>query len=171
MLTKIMKRVTDYLQCDHRILNERRLMSFISNNPYYLKDKPQTLQQGDFHPGNLIMTSGKKLGIVDFNHTDYDDQWEGFVRVPASIKIGNAPLAIGQINGYFDGSVPELFFPLLALYQAIEAHFCIVEAIAFGQAEVSRSLVRSRSVYENYNGFHTCIPIWYRGKQIYCNEA
>jgi hypothetical protein len=74
----------------------------------------------------------------------------------------SVPFAVGQIKGYFNGSVPELFFQLLALYSAIDAQFGIIWAIPFGQAEVGRSLARSRSVYEDFNGFETCIPVWYK---------
>lgn len=162
MLTKIKRRTTQYLGCGYRVPNEERLMWFISSNLHYLRGRPQTLQHGDFHPGNLILTSRRKLGIVDFNRTDYGDPWEEFARVPAFAKRISVPFAVGQINGYFDGSVPDSFFQLLALYSAIDAHFGIVWAIPFGQAEVSRSLARSRTVYEDFNGFETCIPVWYR---------
>lgn len=162
MLTKIRKRTAQYLQCGHRVPNEERMMWFINDNLHYLRDRPQTLQHGDFHPGNLILTSDRQLGIVDFNRIDYGDPWEEFVRVPAFTKRMSVHFAIGQIKGYFSDSVPELFFHLLALYSAIDAHFGIVWAIPFGQAEVGRSLARSRSVYEDFNGFETCIPAWYR---------
>ena len=162
MLAKIQKRTTEYLRCGHRVPNEERLMSFINSSLHYLKDRPQTLQHGDFHPGNLILTSGKQLGIVDFNRTDYGDPWEEFARVPAFTRRISVPFAVGQINGYFSGSVPEPFFQLLALYSAIDARFGIIWAIPFGQAEVDRSLARSRSVYEDFNGFETRIPVWYK---------
>lgn len=162
MLTKIKRRTTQYLGCGYRVPNEERLMWFISNNLHYLRGRPQTLQHGDFHPGNLILTSRGKLGIVDFNRTDYGDPWEEFVRVPAFTKRISVAFAIGQINGYFDGSVPDSFFHSMALYSAIDAHFGIVWAIPFGQPEVARSLARSRSVYEDFNGFETCVPVWYK---------
>ncbi len=161
-LTKIKKRTAQYPRCGYRVPNEERLMWFINNNLHYLKDRPQTMQHGDFHPGNLILTSGKQLGIVDFNRTDYGDPWEEFVRVPAFTKRISVPFAVGQIKGYFNGPVPELFFQLLALYSAYDAHFGIIWAIPFGQAEIGRSLARSRSVYEDFNGFETCIPVWYK---------
>jgi aminoglycoside phosphotransferase (APT) family kinase protein len=162
MLTKINKRTTQYLRCGYRVPNEETLMRFINGNLHYLKNRPQTLQHGDFHPGNLILTSGKQLGIVDFNRTDYGDPWEEFVRVPAFTKNVSIPFALGQIKGYFNGPVPQLFFQLLALYSAIDAHFGVVWAIPFGQAEIDSSVARSRSVYEDFNGFETCIPVWYK---------
>jgi len=105
VLTKINKRTAQYLRCGYRVPNEERLMCFINNNLHYLEDRPQTLQHGDFHPGNLILTCGNKLGIVDFNRTDYGDPWEEFVRVPAFTKRISVPFAVGRINGYFNGSV------------------------------------------------------------------
>lgn len=162
MLTKIGSKTAQYLRCGYSVPNEEKLMRFINRNLHCLKNRPQTLQHGDFHPGNLILTSGKKLGIVDFNRTDYGDPWEEFVRVPAFTKNVSIPFAVGQIKGYFNDSVPQLFFQLMALYSAIDAHFGVVWAIPFGKAEIDRSLTRSRSIYEDFNAFETYVPVWYK---------
>ncbi len=162
MIAKIQNKIMQYRRCGYTVPNEEKIMRFINDSLQYLKNRPQTLQHGDFHPGNLILTSRKTLGIIDFNRTDYGDPWEEFVRVPAFTKNISTPFALGQIKGYFNDSVPELFFQLLALYSAIDAHFGIIWAIPFGHAEIEQSLTRSKSINEDYRGFATYIPIWYR---------
>jgi aminoglycoside phosphotransferase (APT) family kinase protein len=137
------------------------LLRFINDNVRYLKNRPQALQHGDFHPGNLILTPKKTIGVIDFNRTDYGDPWEEYVRLTTFSKSVSVSFARGQIAGYFDGEVPEMFFRLTALYSALDAHFAINWAIPFGQQEIEYTLRRSQEIFEDYRGFETCIPVWY----------
>lgn len=159
---KIEMKISQYRNCGHIVPNDGRIMQFINNNLQHLRNRPQTLQHGDFHPGNLIITPRKTLGVVDFNRTDFGDPWEEFVKVTAFSKNISIPFAIGQIGAYFNNRIPELFFRLMALYSAIVAHFEIIWAIPFGQDEIEQSLARSKAIFEDYHGFETYIPIWYK---------
>ncbi len=149
ILTKIKNKTTRYLSCGFSVPHEDKLKSFIKHNLRYLKSRPQTLQHGDFHPGNFILSSFKTLGVIDFNRTDYGDPWEEFVRVSEFTKDISADFAAAQIKGYFNNSVPELFFQLLALYSAINAYFSIIWAIPFGNAEIEKTLNRSKRIYRS----------------------
>jgi len=162
MIRKIETKISQYLDCGHIVPDDVRMMRYINNNLQHLENRPQTLQHGDFHPGNLIVTPENKLGIIDFNRMDFGDPWEEFVRVTTFTKTISIPFAVGQINQYFNRQPPESFFRVLALYSAIDAHFGIIWAIPFGQDEIARSLIRSKSVYEDYRGFETYIPVWYK---------
>ncbi len=161
MINKINTKISQYRNCGYMVPNESRLIRFINDNIKYLRNRPQTLQHGDYHPGNFIMTPDERLGIIDFNRTDFGDPWEEFVRLTTFTKAISIPFAIGQINGYFKNRVPEKFFRLTALYSAIDAHFGITWAIPFGRDDIERSLARSQSIFEDYNGFETCVPAWY----------
>ena len=162
MLRKIELKMAQYENCGHTVPNNAKILNFINNNLQYLRNIPQTLQHGDFHPGNLVITPSDNLSVIDFNRTDFGDPWEEFVRVTTFSKDISIPFAIGQINGYFNRQAPELFFRLIALYSAIDAHFGIIWAIPFGQDEIRQSLARSRSIFEDYRGFETYIPNWYQ---------
>jgi aminoglycoside phosphotransferase (APT) family kinase protein len=161
-MKKIEYKIMCYQQCGYTVPNEKKLIRFINDNVQYLKNRPQTLQHGDFHPGNLILTSERTIGVIDFNRTDYGDPWEEYVRLSAFSKSVSVPFARGQIEGYFDGYVPEMFFRLMALYSAMDAHFAITWAIPFGHQEIEATLLRSQSTFEDYRGFETCIPAWYK---------
>jgi len=162
IMRKIEMKISQYKNCGYAVPNDRKIMQFINDNLHHLRNRPQTLQHGDFHPGNFIITPRKTLGIVDFNRTDFGDPWEEFVRVTAFSKNISIPFAIGQIDGYFNNRIPELFFKLMALYSAIDAHFGIIWAIPFGQSEIEQSLARSKAILEDYRGFETYIPVWYQ---------
>ena len=162
MLRKIEMKISQYKSCGYTVPHDREIMRFINNNLQYLINRPQTLQHGDYHPGNFIISSDETLGLIDFNRMDYGDPWEEFMRVTTFSKSISSPFAIGQINGYFDNQTPELAFKLMALYSAIDAHFGIIWAIPFGQDEIKQSLDRSKAIFEDYRGFETYIPAWYK---------
>jgi len=157
---KIEMKTSQYKNCGYTVSHDRKIMRFINNNIKYLRNRPQTLQHGDYHPGNFIITPDETLGLLDFNRTDFGDPWEEFMRLTFSKGV-SIPFSIGQIDEYFSNQVPELFFRLMALYSAIDAHFSIIWAIPFGQDEIERSLTRSKAIFEDYRGFETDIPIWY----------
>ena len=161
MTTKIEMKRSQYHNCGFSVPNDKIMGRFIQSSLKYLRNRNQTLQHGDFHPGNLVLTPLGRLGVIDFNRMDYGDPWEEFVRVTTFTKGISIPFARGQIEGYFGGQPPELFFRLLALYSAIDAHFGIVWAIPFGHPEIDNSLARSKSVFEDYHGFDAFIPEWY----------
>lgn len=159
---KIETKLSQYISCGYTIPNDERIMRFIRKNIKYLRDRPQTLQHGDYHPGNFVITSHKTLGVLDFNRADFGDPWEEFVRVATFSKDISIPFSVGQINEYFNNQVPELFFKLMALYSAIVAHFEIIWSIPFGQYEIEQSIARSKAIFEDYHGFETYIPVWYK---------
>lgn len=70
-----------------------------------------------------------------------------------------------QINGYFKNNVPDLFFRLMALYTAINAHFSIIWSIPFGEEEIQGDLTLARMNFNDYNGFETYIPVWYKDQE------
>jgi aminoglycoside phosphotransferase (APT) family kinase protein len=162
MRRKVEMKISQYRDCGYTVPDDKKMMTFINDNRESLHNRPQSLQHGDFHPGNLVITPGGTLSLIDFNRMDFGDPWEEFVRVATFTKTISASFAVGQIDGYFGGAPPESFFRLLALYSAIDAHFGILWAVPFGQDEIERSLARSRSVFEDYHGFETYVPVWYQ---------
>lgn len=162
MRRKVELKATQYKDCGHTVPNDKKIWQFIQNNISYVSDRPQTLQHGDFHVGNLIITRQQKLGLIDFNRLDFGDPWEEFCRLTTFSRRVSIPFTRGQINGYFNNQPPDLFFRLMALYTAIDAHFSIIWAIPFGGKEIAGSLERSKMNYRDYQGFETYIPVWYK---------
>lgn len=69
-------------------------------------------------PKNQQIWSGRfnnKIEVIDFNRYDFGDPWEEFNRIVFSVHV-SIPFVLGQINGYFNNSVPDKFFKLMALY-------------------------------------------------------
>ncbi|GAE07071.1 hypothetical protein JCM10914_3278 [Paenibacillus sp. JCM 10914] len=138
------------------------MIQYMEDYRYLLKSRPRTFQHGDYHVGNLVVSSVGQLGVIDFNRGDYGDPWEEFNRITWDAGLSPS-FASGRIHGYFNGEeVPESFFRLMALYIASNQISSIHWAIPFGDQEVQGMLERAREVLGWYDGFRSCIPNWYQ---------
>ena len=108
-----------------------------------------------------MVISRKRLGIIDFNRLDFGDPWEEFNRIVWCVDCSPA-FASGQIDGYFEGSPPEEFFHLMALYIACNQLSSIYWAIPFGEGEINIMRNQAKKMLEYYNGMETVVPQWYK---------
>ena len=132
----------------------------IRQNRHLIEGRPQALQHGDYHIGNMMIDTEGRLQIIDFNRMDIGDPWEEFNRI---VWCGQkAPrFARGMIDGYFGGDVPELFWRLMALYISNNTLGSIIWAIPFGQKEIDVMIQQAREVLTWYDGMRRLVPSWY----------
>lgn len=159
---KINTKILKYENCGIRVPNDKIFFEFIFKNIEYLKDVKQTIRHGDYHVGNLIITKDRQIGVIDFNRFDFGDPWKEFYCLMKCSRKISIPFAKGQIEGYFTGEIPDLFFKLTALYTAYDSLFSIITAIPFGEEDIKNAIVNSRMIYDDYNGFENYIPKWYK---------
>lgn len=159
---KLDKKMLQYKNCAVKIPNDTRFIEFIFNNIEYLKEINQTIRHGDYHVGNLIITKDKKIGVIDFNRFDFGDPWKEFNRLMTFSRKISIPFSKGQIHGYFNNEVPDLFFRLTALYTAYDSLFSIISTITFGDEDIKNTIEFSRMIFDDYNGFDRYVPRWYR---------
>lgn len=157
---KIDKYITNYHACGIHLKGADKVIQFVEEHRHLLEERPQTLQHGDFHIGNMIITNSRKLGIIDFNRFDYGDPWEEFNRITFCAHL-SGEFASGRIHGYFNDNVPEMFFRLMAVYIASNQISSISWAVPFGEEEVASMLKRAEQILESFDGFQTYIPKWY----------
>ncbi len=153
--------VEQYKNCSLSIPSEEKVISFIESNMPYLDNRPQTIQHGDYHVGNLIITPNNEIGVIDFNRSSFGDPWEEYDRYIFTWQT-STPFAIGQIHGYFDNIVPDEFFRLLSLYNATNMLAAIPWAVPYGEAEVDVMLENAKKLFDSYSGFERHVPVWYR---------
>ncbi len=158
---KIRSVIGKYLRCEVRVPHEESIMQLLLSNTSRLDGRPQTLQHGDYHLGNMLITPGMHLGIIDFNRSGVGDPWEEYDRFVFTWRC-SVPFALGQIHGYFPDRVPDEFFRLMCLYNATNLLASIPGAIPLGAGELSTMLSNARAVAECYNGFRSWVPNWYR---------
>ncbi len=158
---KMDQKIAKYHACPIKVDGAEHLINYIEANRTLLENRPQTLQHGDYHIGNMIITPSKQLGIIDFNRLDFGDPWEEFNRI-IWCAVVSPKFATGLIDGYFDNDVPDLFFKCLALYISSNQLASIPWAIPFGQDEVDVMIEQTQCVLEWYDNMNNVIPTWYR---------
>ena len=158
---KIDRKLKAYAECELKYDHGEELENFIQSHRYLLSDRPQTLQHGDYHCGNMMIDAAGNLTIIDFEKWDYGDPWEEFNRIVWCARTSPA-FASGRVDGYFDGNVPEEFWQLLALYISNNCIGSLPWAIPFGEQEIRVMRRQCADILNWYNHFTTVIPGWYR---------
>lgn len=164
---KLDQSIENYKNCAYRFNYDEIVLDFIEGHRRFLIGRPITIQHGDFHLGNMVISDDNEIGIIDFNRLDYGDPWEEFDRMIWTYKVSDH-FATGQINGYFNNEPPDDFFQLMALYTARGLLSSIPWAIPFGESEVQVMLRNAEIIFENYQRFTTVYPKWYL-KNVSCS--
>ncbi len=160
MLRKFQVRLERYRNCGVQVEDDQVAMRFVTENLSLLNNRPQALQHGDYHLGNMILGADGQLGIIDFNRWDFGDPYEDFYKMLFFSRDLSIPFAQGQLDGYFQADPPDLFLRLLALYAAYIALFSVVWALDFGQAEVDGMIRRAEMLFRDYQRFSVHRPAW-----------
>ncbi|KQC14815.1 MAG: hypothetical protein APR63_13330 [Desulfuromonas sp. SDB] len=162
--TKKIHRIIDkYMNCPKKLSYGQKIIDFLTSNIYLLNDRDTTLQHGDYHIGSFVIDQNQQLGVIDFNRSGIGDPWEEYDRFVFTWSLSSA-FAVGQVNAYFNGGVPDNFFKLMSLYNAANMLASIPWAIPFGNREIKKMIDNCDLVYNSYNGFTTYIPNWYDRK-------
>lgn len=163
---KKLRQLDDYEKSSIRIPDDEPIIEFIKENVHILNSGRMAVCHGDFHPGNLIYTPEKKIGVIDFNRSRYaGDPYEEFYKLQHFGQSISKVYASAQITSYFDGNIPTDFWKALAVYIAHTALHSIKWAESFGMDEVRQMQTRAYQAIDDYDGFARLIPKWYD-----CNE-
>jgi len=144
-----------------RIANDETAVQYVKDNIDKLWLEQPVYLHGDFHPGNLIFTPEKKLGVIDFNRWEVGDPYEEFYKLESFGVEVSVPYCIGQIDAYFNDEVPQQFWETLAVYVAHASLFSIKWAEKFGQEDIDGMVRRCQAAMEHYDGFKSVVPSWY----------
>ena len=162
--SKKMKKLTQlerYEQSSVRIAGDETAVQYVKDNIDKLWLEPPVYMHGDFHPGNLILTPNKTLGVIDFNRWEVGDPYEEFYKLESFGVEISVPYCVGQIDAYFNDEVPVQFWETLAVYVAHASLYSIKWAEKFGQEDIDGMVRRCLAAMEHYNGFNNVVPSWY----------
>ena len=137
-----------------------KILEYYEHNKHLLKARPMCRHHGDYHTGNLI-TDGDKISVIDWHTMDFEsigDPWYEFNRIDTKYP----EFAKGQIDGYFEGTIPEEFWRLFALYISVSSITSIVWAKYFAPNELEGIMGLNRSVLAIFDGMDNPVPKWYR---------
>ena len=154
--------VSAYYNTKITICCEKAILDYIGKHRHLLAERPQVTTHGDFHVGNLIIMPDGEIGIIDGEICNHSDAWEEFGGIVWAARLSGR-FAKGQVDGYFDGHVPEGFFKLLALYIGVYALGHVVRAVKHGTDE---DAIRDIMANTDFMGAMFCdftihIPSWY----------
>ncbi|WAA08900.1 aminoglycoside phosphotransferase family protein [Fervidibacillus albus] len=166
---KINEKIEKYNACPIKLEEGEPFISYIEKNRYLISEKPQSFHHGDYHVGNMIISSNQTLYIIDFNRYDFGDPWEEFNRIVFSATV-SPHFATGQLDGYFNGKPPMEFFQLLALYITTNAIGSIPWAVEFGEKEINTMKDLATFVFESYDYMQNPVPSWYLNKLSFDNN-
>ena len=135
------------------------ILEFLEQNKHLLRGRRQCFHHGDYHMGNLILRDNQ-VYVIDWQTVDFDnygDPWVEFNRLGTEYPS----FASGQIDGYFNGDVPDEFWRLFALYISTSAITSIVWAKYYAPSELGNILQKNRDVVMWFEQFTQLRPNWY----------
>lgn len=68
---------------------------------------------------------------------------------------------MGMIDGYFDNTVPDLFWKLLKLYIGSNTLSSVPWAIDYSQEQIDIMLNQAKDVLAWYDNYKLTVPSWY----------
>ncbi len=148
-------------------IDRAHLSGYIRKTLPCIRGTGRTFLHDDYHPANLILHERRLSGIIDFNRYDWGDPVHDFVKAAFFSRAISIPFAVGQIDGYHDGSVPSLFWQKYSLYCAMTLIPDVLWAHDYAEKtglweETRRSEARIRTVCSDHEEFTTDIPLWYQ---------
>ena len=160
MKTKILDRISRYEASKYLCEDDLPAIRYIRDNINLLKDMNVRLNHGDYHIGNMIIDENLNMGVIDFNRFDYEDYIKEFVSVLTFSKDASIPFTRGQLKGYFQDGIPEMFWKKVKVYLAYNAMYSVLWAETYGEAEINYMLSRKSILYFEYDRFQKDRPDW-----------
>lgn len=167
---KKLRQIGRYETSNVRVEHDEEILQYIKDHADAFDGKKQVYQHGDFHPGNLILTSDHEIGVIDFNRWSVGDPYEEFYKLESFGTEISIPYCIGQIEGYFQNNIPAEFWERLVVYVAHASLSSIKWAEKFGQADMDKMKIRFQNALQHYDNFKRVVPLWYERSHDYSIE-
>ncbi|WP_297637339.1 phosphotransferase [uncultured Clostridium sp.] len=165
---KMLEKLIRYENSKNRVKEDKVAIDFVKNNIGKIDLSIPVYKHGDYHVGNLVLTSNGNIGVIDFNRWEYGDRVEEFHKIQSFDVEVSIPFSIGQIHGYFDGNPNLEFWSILAVYVAYTSLNSIAWAEKFGEKEIKEMQKRCIMAFKDYDNFKNIIPSWYKDNRYQC---
>ena len=158
---KKLSQLSRYENSGLRIPGDETAIRYVKDHIDQIWLEPPVYMHGDFHPGNLIYTEAGSIGVIDFNRWEVGDPYEEFYKLESFGAGVSIPYCAGQIDAYFDDSIPPEFWRANAVYTAQASLFSIKWAEPFGQEEIDGMVRRAEAAFRDFDHFRLTVPVWY----------
>ncbi|MCU0158365.1 aminoglycoside phosphotransferase family protein, partial [Bacillus safensis] len=153
--------LTAYRESGISLEGDEKVAQFIAKHIDIVKGRPNQFQHDDFHLGNIIVNDNKYAGVIDFNNFDWGDPIHDFYKVALFSRETSEAFSAGQINGYFDGNIPDDFWLLYSVYVAMSIFSSIMWVIKFDPGQMDEMIERLEYVLKDHHYFDQIEPQWY----------
>ncbi|MCM3025512.1 aminoglycoside phosphotransferase family protein [Bacillus safensis] len=153
--------LTAYRESGISLEGDEKVAQFIAKHIDIVKGRPNQFQHDDFHLGNIIVNNNKYAGVIDFNNFDWGDPIHDFYKVALFSRETSEAFSAGQINGYFDGNIPDDFWLLYSVYVAMSIFSSIMWVIKFDPGQMDEMIERLENVLKDHHYFNEIEPEWY----------
>lgn len=157
---KMPRKIQAMMDCPYSIPNRELVLDIYRESAAAMDARPVVLCHGDYHLGNMIVNSGH-IGIIDFDKAGPADPYDELKPFCWNVMVSEY-FETGLINGYFNDSVPDDFFPILKLYTAESLVSQLPWSVPFGEAEIRTALNVADLQMKWYDGFRLTVPTWYK---------
>jgi len=138
------------------------LIATIRENLQLVKDRPVTYLHGDLSDGNVMVTTAGDIKIIDFiDDFGYGDPWKEFSKI-INTAHNSTHFAMGQVDSYFDGQIPDEFWALLKLYSCYQGLEAVVWSAPLKHESLTNWLVMICEKVAAWYSDGTEIPTWYQ---------
>lgn len=159
------ERLKAYENDDVTFEGDTLIRGYIEKYRNLIRNRPQCILHGDYHMGNMILMPNSRIGVIDWQTVDFDnfgDPWYEFNR----IGIEYSSFASGQIDGYFNGNVPDEFWMIFIFYFTVSYFTSVVWAKYCAPEELESIIKMNQKILMDTDCFRLLIPNWYQKSEF-----
>ena len=153
------RKIVLYRACPLQYEKGEAFLRYLEENRGLLHGRPQCMQHGDYHTGNMMLCGGR-LFVIDFDRPDWGDPWEG-VQPDPLVRPALPRLLQRHGGGLLRRGPPLAFWRLLALYIANNTLGSLPWAIPFGEGEIATMKKQAAEILLWYDNLKNPVPRWY----------
>lgn len=124
--------------------------------------RPESFLHGSFGPANLIVHTGRLVGVIGFERFGWGDPVYEFARLGLHSRSLSPLFCTGQILGYHGGQAPDdLFWRLYALYAASGVLSQLADTLEQRPEMFGETLQMADRLLLDHDGFASDRPSWF----------
>lgn len=151
-----------YHKCGYTFEGDELIISYLQTHQHCIGERPTALMHEDFQTDNMVISPDGELYTIDFQMCGVADPY--LVLTGAGVSaMYSIPFAMGQIDGYFDKSVPEDFWEKYDYYMLAEMLYAFTVGVSM-EEEREETLHMFDDEVERIKHNSTHSPMWYKKK-------
>ncbi len=157
---KIANYIAAYRKCGFSFVHDDFYINYIENNIHLMNHRPTCLTHEDFQTDNLVISPDGEIFVIDFQQCGIADPYYSLMSAMISADE-SSNFATGQIKSYFDGAIPDDFWPLFLFYFVAETMNGFTHTTTLGKEEIEFSHRMIANTMESFDNLQNPVPTWF----------